>query len=44
LAIAVPKGRDQGMLFLAEFAKQQLTTGEIDAIARRAGLRGIAKD
>ena len=44
LAIAVPKGRDQGMPFLTEFAKQQFTTGEMDAIARRAGLRGIAKD
>jgi len=44
LAIAVPKGRDQGMPFLTEFTKQQLTTREIDAIARRAGLRGIAKD
>lgn len=44
LAIAIPKGRDQGMPFLTEFAKQQLTTREIDAISHRAGLRGIAKD
>lgn len=44
LAIAIPKGREQAMPFLNEFAKQQLTSGEIDAIARRAGLRGLAKD
>ena len=44
LAIAIPKGRDQGMSFLRDFAKEQLMTGEINVIAHRAGLRGVAKD
>lgn len=44
LALAIPKGREEAIPFLNSFAKQQLTTGEIDAIAQRAGLRGIAKD
>ena len=44
LAIAIPKGRDQGLPFLTEFVKQKLATGEVNAITRRAGLRGIAKD
>lgn len=44
LAIAIPKGRDPGMPFLAAFAKQQQSTGEVAAMAQRAGLRGIAKE
>lgn len=44
LAIAIPKGRDLAAPFLAEFAKQQQDSGAIEAIAKRAGLRGTAKD
>ena len=44
LAIAIPKGRDAAIPFLADFAKQQVSTGAVQAHAQRAGLRGLAKD
>jgi len=44
LAIAVPKGRDKAMPFLIQFANQQLQSGAIDEYAKRAGLRGLAKE
>jgi polar amino acid transport system substrate-binding protein len=42
LAIAIPKGREQALSFLNEFAQQQVQTGAVRADAQRAGLRGIA--
>ena len=43
LAIAVPKGRDAGQAFLDAFADQVTRTGQLAAMAQRAGLRGLAK-
>lgn len=42
-AIAVPKGRDAGQAFLDAFADQVTRTGQLAAMAQRAGLRGLAK-
>lgn len=44
LAIAIPKGREQAMPFLIQFANQELKSGAVDEDAKRAGLRGMAKD
>ena len=44
LAIAVPKGREKAMPFLIQFANQQMQSGAIDEHAKRAGLRGLAKE
>jgi polar amino acid transport system substrate-binding protein len=44
LAIAVPKGRDRAMPYLIQFANQQLQSGSLDEHAKRAGLRGLAKE
>jgi polar amino acid transport system substrate-binding protein len=43
LAIAVPKGREAGYAFLDAFAEQVTRTGQLAAMAERAGLRGLAK-
>jgi polar amino acid transport system substrate-binding protein len=42
LAIAVPKGRAAGAAFLREFSGEVRRDGEVEAAARRAGLRGSA--
>lgn len=42
LAPAVPKGREAGHAFLKSFTEEVRTNGELDAAARRAGLRGTA--
>jgi len=44
LAIAVPKGRDTAMPFLVHFANQRLQSGAVNDYAKRAGLRGLAKE
>jgi polar amino acid transport system substrate-binding protein len=44
LAVAVPKGRDKAMPFLIQFTNQQLQSGAMDEHAKRAGLRGLAKE
>lgn len=43
LAIAVPKGREAGHAFLDALAEQVTRTGQLTAMAKRAGLRGLAK-
>ena len=43
LAIAVPKGREAGHAFLDALAEQVTRTGQLTAMAERAGLRGLAK-
>lgn len=43
LAIAVPKGREAGREFLQRFAQEVQRTGHIQAMAERAGLRGLAR-
>ncbi|MFD0668411.1 transporter substrate-binding domain-containing protein [Ramlibacter sp. MAHUQ-53] len=44
LAIAVPKGRPAGMPWLRDFAQQVRAQGQLQAMASRAGLRGLAAD
>jgi polar amino acid transport system substrate-binding protein len=43
LALAVPKGRDNAMPYLREFAQDLVRRGELQNMANRAGLRGLAK-
>jgi polar amino acid transport system substrate-binding protein len=42
-AIAIPKGRDQGMPFARMFAEEAKATGFVKAAAARAGLRGLVE-
>lgn len=42
LAIAIPKGRDAGRLFLQQFARDVEASGALAAMVQRAGLRGLA--
>jgi polar amino acid transport system substrate-binding protein len=39
-AIAIPKGRDDGMAFLSRFSKQSVADGSVKRAIERAGLRG----
>jgi len=43
LALAVPKGRDNALPYLREFAQDLVRRGELQNMAKRAGLRGLAK-
>jgi polar amino acid transport system substrate-binding protein len=43
LAIAIPKGRDVGMPYLLAFTKQVLEAGQVNEMAKRAGLRGMVQ-
>jgi polar amino acid transport system substrate-binding protein len=43
LAIAIPKGRDQGMPYMREFVEGAIAQGLVMRAAERAGLRGAAK-
>jgi len=43
LAVAVPKGRDIGLPYLREFTQTLVTQGELQKMATRAGLRGLAQ-
>jgi polar amino acid transport system substrate-binding protein len=42
LAIAIPKGREAGLSYLREFAQTLKREGELQRMADRAGLRGLA--
>ena len=42
LALAIPKGRNQAMPWLEQFANDMVRTGQVEAMARRAGLRGLS--
>jgi polar amino acid transport system substrate-binding protein len=44
LAIAIPKGRRQGMPYLTEFARELKASGKLQAMVERAGLRGTARE
>lgn len=44
LAIAIPKGREVGLPFVDNFAKEVTRTGELDKAVQRSGLRGTARD
>ena len=43
LAIAVPKGREAGRVFLQSFAEQVQRQGHLKGMTERAGLRGMAQ-
>ena len=43
LAMAIPKGRDTAMPYLREFAQTLVSRGELQKMASRAGLRGLAQ-
>ena len=43
LAIAVPQGRDVGMDYLRQFARDVQASGELQAIIRKADLRGTVQ-
>jgi len=40
LAIAIPKGREAGMMYARDFAVKVKTSGLVTQAAERAGLRG----
>ncbi len=40
-ALAIPKGRDAGLLYARRFIEDARTTGMIKAAVERAGLRGV---
>jgi polar amino acid transport system substrate-binding protein len=42
LAIAIPKGRAEGMPFLRKFADEARSSGRLQSAVSRAGLRGTA--
>jgi polar amino acid transport system substrate-binding protein len=42
LAIAIPQGRAQAMPWLSNWAQQAVASGQVPAMAQRAGLRGLA--
>jgi len=44
LAVAIPKGRPSAMPWLREFAQRARESGQVGAMASRAGLRGLATD
>jgi polar amino acid transport system substrate-binding protein len=39
-AIAIPKGRDQGRVFVEKFTNEAKSEGLVEAAVARAGLRG----
>ena len=43
LAVAVPKGREAGLPYLNQFAQQAKTSGLLQSIIDKSGLRGTAK-
>ena len=43
MAIAIPKGREAGMAFVRQFAVDSQTSGQLQAIIAKAGLRGTLK-
>ena len=44
LAIAIPKGREVGRLFVQNFANEMAQNGELDKAIQRSGLRGTVRD
>ena len=42
LAIAIPKGREAGMAYLRQFARDAQSSGRLQTIVAAAGLRGLA--
>lgn len=44
MAIAIPKGRDHGMLAVRTFAERAKRSGLLQSLVEKAGLRGTSKD
>ena len=42
-AIAIPKGRDQGIAFVRKFAEDAKSEGLVKSAVERAGLRGTVQ-
>jgi polar amino acid transport system substrate-binding protein len=43
MAIAIPKGREQGRPFVGSFVQEVQTNGLLERIQQEAGLRGAIK-
>jgi len=43
MAVAIPKGREQGLPFVAAFAREVQSNGLLERIQKQAGLRGAVK-
>ena len=43
MAIAIPKGREQGLPFVARFVQEVQASGLLGQLQQQAGLRGAAK-
>jgi polar amino acid transport system substrate-binding protein len=43
LAVAVPKGREAGLPYLKQFAQEAKTSGLLQSIIHKSGLRGTAQ-
>jgi polar amino acid transport system substrate-binding protein len=43
MAVAIPKGREQGLAFVAGFVKDVQSSGLLEQIQKQAGLRGAVK-
>jgi polar amino acid transport system substrate-binding protein len=43
MAIATPKGREQGLPFVEGFGREVQTSGLLEKIQQQAGLRGAVK-
>lgn len=43
MAMAIPKGREAGMPYLRQFARDTQTSGRLQAIVAASGLRGLAR-
>jgi polar amino acid transport system substrate-binding protein len=43
MAVAIPRGREQGLLFVAGFVQEVQASGLVGQIQQQAGLRGAAK-
>ena len=43
MAVAIPKGREQGLPLVGSFVREMQTTGALEQIQQQAGLRGAVK-
>jgi polar amino acid transport system substrate-binding protein len=43
MAIAIPKGREQGLPFVGGFVQEVQTNGLLERVQQEAGLRGAIK-
>ncbi|WP_246789714.1 hypothetical protein [Bradyrhizobium sp. CCBAU 51765] len=43
MAIAIPRGREDALPLLTRFVMEEQSSGALDTIQQRAGLRGVSK-